>query len=97
MLYVGLDISSARVALCIMDEDGAVVRQTVVASEPAAIADTLAPHQGAIESVGLEAGSTSTWLARELRDLGCPVVVIDAGHAAAALRTGFRNKMVCPS
>ena len=63
MLYVGLDISSARVALCIMDEDGAAVRQTVVGSEPAAIAHTLAPYKDAIESVGLEAGPTSTcWL-----------------------------------
>jgi transposase len=92
MLYVGLDISSARVALCIMDTDGAVVRQTVVASEPAVIADTLAPYKDAIENVGLEAGPTSTWLARELRELGWPVIVIDAGHSAAALRTGFRNK-----
>jgi hypothetical protein len=59
MLYVGLDISSARVALCVLDRDGATVHQTVVSSEPGAIAEALAPHREKIEAVGLEAGPTS--------------------------------------
>ena len=45
-----------------------------------------------IERVGLEAGVSSAWLARGLREAGLPAIVIDATHAAAALRTGFRNK-----
>jgi len=92
MLYVGLDISSARVALCVLDRDGATVHQTVVSSEPGAIAEALAPHREKIETVGLEAGPTSAWLARSLREHGLPTIVIDASHASAALRTGFRNK-----
>lgn len=92
MLYVGLDVSSTRVALCVMDEGGAVVRQCTVESEPAAIGAALTVYREGIVSVGVEAGPTSPWLARGLRDLDLPVVVIDATHAAAALRTGFRNK-----
>ena len=92
MLYVGLDVSSARTAVCVLDADGTVVRQCSVESVSGIIADVLAPYATEIEQVGLEAGPTSAWLSRGLRELYLPVVVIDATHAAAALRTGFRNK-----
>ena len=92
MLYAGLDVSSARTAVCVLDADGTVVRQCSVESVSGIIADVLAPYATEIEQVGLEAGPTSAWLSRGLRELYLPVVVIDATHAAAALRTGFRNK-----
>ena len=92
MLYVGLDVSSARTAVCVLDADGTVIRQCSVESDCGTIAQTLVPHAGEIEQIGLEADPTSAWLARGLRDLGLPVVVIDATHAAAALSTRFRNK-----
>ena len=75
-----------------MDTEGNVVRQATVASDPAAIAERLEPYMAEIASVGFEAGPTSAWLARGLRERGVPVIVIDAAHVAAALRSGFRNK-----
>jgi transposase len=45
-----------------------------------------------VERIGLEAGINSAWIARGLLDTKLPVIVIDATHAAAALKTGFRNK-----
>jgi transposase len=45
-----------------------------------------------IERVDLEAGVSSAWLARGLLAMGLPVIVIDATHAAGALKTGFRDK-----
>ena len=45
-----------------------------------------------MERVGLEAGINSAWIARGLGEIKLPVIVIDATHAAAALKTGFRNK-----
>lgn len=92
MIYVGLDVSSARVALCVMEMDGTVLRQSSVASDPEAIRTALAPYRENLKIIGLEAGPTTAWLARGLVDLGLPVVVIDATHAAATLRAGFRNK-----
>ena len=92
MLYAGLDVSSARTAVCVLDAAGTVVRQSSVESVPGSIADVLAPYAAEIDRIGLEAGPTSAWLARGLRELNLPAVVIDATHAAAALRTGFRNK-----
>ncbi len=38
-----------------------------------------------MQRVGLESGPTSTWLWRELDQLGLPVICIDARHAKAAL------------
>ncbi len=92
MLYAGLDVSSARTAVCVLDAGGTVVRQCSVESVPGPIADVLAPYAAESVRIGLEAGPTSAWLARGLRELNLPVVVMDATHAAAALRTGFRNK-----
>jgi transposase len=45
-----------------------------------------------VERVGLEAGINSAWIARGLGEIKLPVIVIDSAHAAAALKTGFRNK-----
>ncbi len=92
MFYVGLDVSSARVAVCVVDDEGVVALQRSVGSTPGEITGMLAPFGAEIERIGLEAGPTSPWLARGLRALGLPAIVIDATHAAATLRVGFRNK-----
>ena len=92
MFYVGLDVSVARTAVCIMDAAGQVVRGKSVASTPEAIAAAIRASGMEVERVGLEAGINSAWIARGLLEAGLPVIVIDATHAAAALKTGFRNK-----
>lgn len=92
MFYVGLDVSVARTAVCIMDAAGQVVREQSVASTPEAIGAVIRAVGTEVERVGLEAGINSAWIARGLLDVKLPVIVIDATHAAAALKTGFRNK-----
>lgn len=92
MLYVGLDVSMRRTAVCVLDAAGKVVREVSVDSTPEAIAAAVRAAGDGIERVGLEAGPGSAWLARGLLAVGLPVLVIDPTHAAAALRTGFRNK-----
>ena len=92
MLYVGLDVSMRKTAVCVMDASGKVVREASVETAPDAIAKVIAAVSESVERVGMEAGSSSPFLARELAALGLPIVVIDAAHASAALRTGFRNK-----
>lgn len=92
MLYVGLDVSVARTAVCVMDAMGQVVREQSVASTPETIAAVIRAPGDAVERVGLEAGINSAWIARGLLEAKLPVIVIDATHAAAALKTGFRNK-----
>ena len=92
MFYVGLDVSVARTAVCIMDAAGQLVREQSVASTPEAIAAVIRASGKEVERVGLEAGINSAWIARGLLDVRLPVIVIDSTHAAAALKTGFRNK-----
>lgn len=92
MFYVGLDVSVARTAVCIMDASGQVVREQSVASTPDAIAAAIRASGKEVERAGLEAGINSAWIARGLLEAKLPVIVIDATHAAAALKTGFRNK-----
>lgn len=92
MLYVGLDVSMRRTAICILDATGKVVREVSVATIPAAIAAAVGAAGGKVERVGLEAGMGSAWLARGLLAAGLPVIVIEAAHAAGVLRAGFRNK-----
>ena len=92
MFYVGLDVSVARTAVCIMEAVGQVVREQPAASTPETIAAAIRAFGREVERVGLEAGINSAWIARGLLEAKLPVIVINATHAAAALKTGFRNK-----
>ena len=92
MYYVGLDVSLKRIAVCIVDSSGKVAREVSVTSTPDAVSRELKRFAQPVERIGLEAGPSSAWLARGLRAAGLPAIVIDATHAAASLKTGFRNK-----
>ena len=76
--YVGL--------VCVVDVKGKIGREGVVASDPEAIADFIAAHAPRAVRIGLETGATSIWLWTELKQLGLPVICIDARHAKAALK-----------
>ena len=92
MVYVGLNVSVARTVVCILYTVGRVVREQSVASTPEVIAAIIRASGDGVERICLEAGINSAWIARGLPDAGLPVIVIDATHAAAALKTDFRNK-----
>jgi transposase len=57
-----------------------------VRTNPGMIGEALDRWRGSLERVGLETGSTTPWLARGLKALGLPVVVMDARRAADALK-----------
>jgi transposase len=84
-LYVGLDVSLKETSICVVDRSGEVVCESVVASEPEAIAGFVKSKAPDAVRIGLETGPTTTWLWTELRALGLPVICIDARHAKAAL------------
>jgi transposase len=92
MFYCGLDISLRKTSICIVDQDGVIAKETTAASDPEAIDRALRDSGFPLERIGIEAGSTSSWLLAGLRARGWPAVCIDARHAAAALQAGFRNK-----
>ena len=86
ILYVGLDVSLKQTSICVVDQTGSVVREGVVDSDPEAISVYVRSKAPDAVRIGLETGPTSTWLWTELKQLGLPVICIDARHAKAVLK-----------
>ena len=84
--YVGLDVSLKQTSICVVDQSGSVVREGVVDSGPEAISVYVRSKAPGAVRIGLETGPTSTWLWTELKQLGLPVICIDARHAKAVLK-----------
>ncbi len=84
--YVGLDVSLKQTSICVVDQTGSVVREGVVNSDPEAISVYVRSKAPDAVRIGLETGPTSTWLWTELKQLGLPVICIDARHAKAVLK-----------
>ena len=68
--YVGLDVSLKQTSICIADQAGSVVRESVVDSDPEAISVYVRSKAPDAVRIGLETGPTSTWLWTELKRLG---------------------------
>jgi len=83
--YIGMDVSLKETSICVVDDDGEILCEGTVISEPAAIAGFIETNAVNAKRIGLETGPTTTWLWHELRALGMPVICIDARHAKAAL------------
>src|ERR1700685_4545925 len=84
--YVGLDVSLKQTSICVVDQTGSVVREGVVDSDPEAISVYVRSKAPDAVRIGLETGPTSTRLRTELKELGLPVICIDARHAKAVLK-----------
>jgi transposase len=84
--YVGLDVSLKQTSICVVNRVGSVVQEGVVDSDPEAIAAFVRSKAPGAVRIGLETGPTATWLWTELKQLGLPVICIDARHAKAVLK-----------
>ena len=77
--YAGLDVSLELTSVCVVDAQGAIIRETKVPSEPETLARYFATLEHPIRRVGLEAGPLSQW--------------IHAGLVAAGLETVCCNSL----
>src|SRR5579862_3776594 len=84
--YVGLDVSLKQTSICVVNQTGAIVQESVVVSDPEAIASFVRSKAPGTVRIGIETGPTTTWLWTELKRLGMPVICIDARHAKAVLK-----------
>ena len=75
MYFIGIDVSTKESALCILDGNGKIVRETKLPSDPEIIARFIADTGLAIERIGLEFGlyrrlavcrAAAVWLAGDL-------------------------------
>ena len=58
-VYIGLDVSLASTAVCVLGEKGKMVTEAQVASAPDALASFLRELPYGIAAIGLEAGPLS--------------------------------------
>jgi transposase len=80
-VFIGLDVSLAKTAICVVDRDGRVLWQGKVPSEPEPLVKRLAEWSGVIDLAGIEACPLSEWLHRGLREADIPVVCVETRHA----------------
>ncbi len=83
--YAGLDVSLEQTSVCLVDQQGQVVREVKVASEPEALIHFLRTQDLEIARVGLEAGPLSQWLHAGLVAAGYEAVLLETRHVKAAL------------
>lgn len=83
--YAGLDVSLELTSVCVVDGQGAVVREAKVASEPEALIRFLAERDLEVARIGLEAGPLSQWLHAGLMAAGFETVLLETRHVKAAL------------
>jgi transposase len=83
--FAGLDVSLEETAICVVDEEGRIVKEARLASEPEALVAFFRGLGLALERIGLEACSLSAWLYEGLAAAGLPAVCIETRRAKAAM------------
>ena len=58
-MYIGLDVSLASIAVCVVGAQGKIIKETTAPSEPEDLVAALKAIPGDIVAVGLEAGPLS--------------------------------------
>ncbi len=85
-LFVGLDVSLSKTAVCVLTEHGKIVREVEVASEPEPLITLLTDLDGTTEAIGLEAGPLSRRLHRAMTDAGLFPVLMETRQVKGALK-----------
>jgi transposase len=83
--FAGLDVSLEETAICVVDEEGRIVKEARVPSEPEALVAFFRGLGLALERIGLEACSLSAWLYEGLAAAGLPAACIETRRAKAAM------------
>jgi transposase len=84
--YAGIDVSLECSSVCVVDESGKIVRETKVASEPAALIGWLGSLGFGLARIGLEAGPLSQWLYMAMKQAGLAVELLETRHVRDAFK-----------
>ncbi|WP_120633512.1 IS110 family transposase [Ruegeria sp. EL01] len=85
-LYIGLDVSLAKTAICVISEHGEIIKEAEATSDPEILARWLSALAHDIAAIGLEAGPMSQWLHRGLVELGLDAVLMETRQVKGALK-----------
>src|SRR5262249_8931003 len=89
-MFAGRDVGFKRTAVCAVDKAGRIVWRGGGDTHPEALSRALQRWGGKLAKIGLESGSMTPWLGRELAKVGFPTMCMDARAALAEmLRTGW--------
>jgi transposase len=83
--YAGIDFSLEQSSVCVVDEQGEIVCEAKLLSEPEALVRFISELDVPLARIGLEAGPLSQWLHAGLVKAGLPVVLLETRHVKAAL------------
>lgn len=83
--YIGLDVSLKTTSICIMSQNGNILKEMVVETNPKVIANTILSTNLPVDKIAIECGGISHWLTKELKQFGLPVLCIDARKMSAAI------------
>jgi hypothetical protein len=72
--------------VCVVDGGGKIVRETKVASEPAALIGWLGSLGFGLARIGLEAGPLSQWLYMAMKQAGLAVELLETRHVRDAFK-----------
>jgi len=85
-MYIGLDVSLASTAICVVSAHGKVIREATAASEPEELVRALRRLPGTVVGVALEAGPLSQWLHKHLTEADFDTVLMETRQVKGALK-----------
>lgn len=83
--YSGLDVSLETTFISIIDQNGEIIKEDIVATDVELIAKYLLEQNIDHTRIGVESGQLSISLCKGLISKGLPIICVDARHMAAAL------------
>ena len=83
--YVGLDVSMKKTSVCIINEQGKIVHESEVKTDPHTLADAIEKTGLKVELVGFESGSLGHYLTQGFKERALPAVCMDARKMSAIL------------
>jgi transposase len=83
--YVGLDVSLQETFICIINQNGEVIKESVVLSEVGSISNYLEKQNLKYDKIGIESGQLSIYLCKGLVKTGLNAICVDARAMANAL------------
>jgi len=83
--YVGLDVSMKKTSVCIVNEQGKIVHESEVKTDPHTLADAIEKTGLKVELVGFESGSLGHYLTQGFKERALPAVCMDARKMSAIL------------
>ena len=83
--FIGIDVSLASSAVCVLDEHGQVLKRAQIASEPEALVGLIKGLPWQVDAIGMEAGPLSQWLHAALAKEDLDLTLMETRQVKAVL------------